>query len=168
MYAVERKEDGAFVGTVGLNNVDFKAAFTPAVEIAWRLDYGYWGKGYATEAARTVQVTAETNGRVINEPLRKGTTVSAGQELCALDRGTRDSSLAQAHAALSEAEVALANARKLAEGGYASETQILSAEAGVESARAAVAQVQRDIENLSITAPFADHRSSTTKWLNSQ
>jgi multidrug efflux system membrane fusion protein len=118
-----------------------------------------------TEAARTVQVTAETNGRVINEPLRKGTTVSAGQELCALDRGTRDSSLAQAHAALSEAEVALANARKLAAGGYASETQILSAEAGVESARAAVAQVQRDIENLSITAPFAGLLESDTAEL---
>lgn len=54
MYAVERKEDGAFMGTVGLNNVEFKAPFTPAVEIAWRLDYEFWGQGYATEAAQAV------------------------------------------------------------------------------------------------------------------
>ncbi|MCB1533033.1 MAG: GNAT family N-acetyltransferase [Alphaproteobacteria bacterium] len=54
MFAVERKEDGAFMGTVGLNNVEFKAPFTPAVEIAWRLDYEFWGQGYATEAARAV------------------------------------------------------------------------------------------------------------------
>ncbi|WP_417277574.1 efflux RND transporter periplasmic adaptor subunit [Celeribacter sp.] len=118
-----------------------------------------------TEAARSVEVTAETTGRVINEPLRKGATVTAGQELCQIDRGTRDSSLAQARAALSEAEVGLANARKLASGGYASETQILSAEAGVESARAAVAQVERDIENLVIKAPFAGLLESDTAEL---
>lgn len=35
-------------------NVDFKAAFTPAIELAWRLDYEHWGKGYASEAARAV------------------------------------------------------------------------------------------------------------------
>ena len=26
--------------------------FTPAVEVAWRLAQAYWGRGYATEAAR--------------------------------------------------------------------------------------------------------------------
>lgn len=54
MFAVERKEDGVFMGTVGLNSVEFKAPFTPATEIAWRLDYEFWGKGYATEAANAV------------------------------------------------------------------------------------------------------------------
>lgn len=54
LYAVELKEDKEFVGFVGLNNVDFKAPFTPAVEIAWRLDYEYWGQGYASEAAKAV------------------------------------------------------------------------------------------------------------------
>lgn len=53
-YAIELKETGEFVGFVGLRNVEFKSAFTPAVEIAWRLDYEYWGKGYATEAGRRV------------------------------------------------------------------------------------------------------------------
>lgn len=118
-----------------------------------------------TEAAREVDVTAETTGRVINEPLRKGTEVTAGQILCQIDPGTRDATLAQAEASLSEAEVSLANARKLAQGGYASETQILSAEAGVESARAAVAQAKRDIENLEVKAPFAGLLESDTAEL---
>lgn len=52
MFAVERKKDGTFMGTVGLNTVEIKVPFAPAVEIAWRLDYEYWGKGYATEAAQ--------------------------------------------------------------------------------------------------------------------
>jgi RimJ/RimL family protein N-acetyltransferase len=30
----------------------FEAPFTPAVEVGWRLAHAYWGKGYATEAAR--------------------------------------------------------------------------------------------------------------------
>ncbi|WP_434287448.1 efflux RND transporter periplasmic adaptor subunit [Celeribacter sp. SCSIO 80788] len=118
-----------------------------------------------TEAAREVTVTAETAGRVVNEPLRKGTLVETGQLLCQIDRGTRDATLAQAQAALAEAEVALGNARKLAAGGYASETQILSAEAGVESARAALAQAKRDIENLEIKAPFAGLLESDTAEL---
>ncbi|MCB1651863.1 MAG: GNAT family N-acetyltransferase [Alphaproteobacteria bacterium] len=54
LYVVEVKEDDEFAGFVGLKNVDFKAAFTPAIELAWRLDYEHWGKGYASEAARAV------------------------------------------------------------------------------------------------------------------
>lgn len=51
LYVVEAKETGEFSGFVGLNHVGFDAAFTPAVELAWRLDYEYWGQGYASEAA---------------------------------------------------------------------------------------------------------------------
>jgi len=54
LYALERKEDGAFVGFTGLQRVPFKAHFTPATEIAWRLDYEFWGQGYGSEAARAV------------------------------------------------------------------------------------------------------------------
>lgn len=53
-YAVELKKTGAFMGFVGLHDVEFKAHFTPAVEIAWRLDYEFWGQGFATEAAKEV------------------------------------------------------------------------------------------------------------------
>lgn len=54
LYVLERKEDEAFMGFTGLQRVPFKADFTPATEIAWRLDYEYWGKGYASEAAAAV------------------------------------------------------------------------------------------------------------------
>jgi len=32
--------------------VTFEAHFTPAVEVGWRLGPAFWGKGYASEAAR--------------------------------------------------------------------------------------------------------------------
>lgn len=34
--------------------MNFNAPFTPAVEIGWRLDYNYWGQGYAVEGAKAV------------------------------------------------------------------------------------------------------------------
>jgi RimJ/RimL family protein N-acetyltransferase len=43
-----------FIGFVGLSVPRFEAHFTPCVEIGWRLAYEYWGRGYATEAARAV------------------------------------------------------------------------------------------------------------------
>lgn len=50
-FAVELVETGEFIGFVGLMVPEFEAAFTPAVEIGWRLDAEHWGKGLATEAA---------------------------------------------------------------------------------------------------------------------
>lgn len=51
-FAVERKEDNAFMGFVGLHQVGFDVDFVPAVEIGWRLLPEFWGKGYTPEAAR--------------------------------------------------------------------------------------------------------------------
>lgn len=50
-WALQRREDGAFVGFTGLARVGFDAPFVPAVEIGWRLARPYWGQGYALEAA---------------------------------------------------------------------------------------------------------------------
>lgn len=52
LWALEVRSTGAFIGFTGLAVPSFDAAFTPAVEIGWRLRRGAWGKGYATEAAR--------------------------------------------------------------------------------------------------------------------
>ena len=50
--AVELKETGEFIGSVGLLRVGYEAHFTPAVELGWRIARAFWGKGYAPEAAR--------------------------------------------------------------------------------------------------------------------
>lgn len=54
LWAVELKQSGEFIGFVGLNIPDIKFPFSPCVEIGWRLDKPFWGKGYACEAARRI------------------------------------------------------------------------------------------------------------------
>ncbi len=55
-FAVERKEDNAFIGFTGLSHPGFDAFFMPCVEMGWRLHRNYWHQGYATEAARACLV----------------------------------------------------------------------------------------------------------------
>ena len=54
MWAVELKEGSNFIGCIGLHYQDFNTHFTPCIEIGWRLDFPFWGKGYATEGAQYV------------------------------------------------------------------------------------------------------------------
>jgi RimJ/RimL family protein N-acetyltransferase len=51
-WAVELPEEAPLIGAIGLTRVNFRDAFGEAVEIGWRLARSYWGRGYATEAAR--------------------------------------------------------------------------------------------------------------------
>ena len=54
LYATARKDSGEFIGFIGLLMADFKAHFTPATEIGWRLSSKHWGQGLATEGAKAV------------------------------------------------------------------------------------------------------------------
>jgi len=51
-WAVEIPGATPFAGFVGLTVPRFQAAFTPCVEIGWRIDADHWNRGYATEGAR--------------------------------------------------------------------------------------------------------------------
>lgn len=53
-FAVDIWATNTFIGFIGLNVPRFDAAFTPCVEIGWRLKREAWGKGYATEGADAV------------------------------------------------------------------------------------------------------------------
>jgi RimJ/RimL family protein N-acetyltransferase len=53
-WAAELRETGDFIGYIGLVIPRFEAAFTPCVEIGWRLAREHWGKGLATEGARAL------------------------------------------------------------------------------------------------------------------
>ena len=107
-----------------------------------------------TEAARRVEVRAETSGLVVSEPLPRGSEVAAGDPLCELSGGVRGAQLAEARARLSEAEVNLTAAERLSDEGFASQTRLLSARAAKESAQAAVDAAVEELARLVMHAPF--------------
>ncbi len=121
-----------------------------------------------TEAARQVDVRAETSGNIISTPLRKGAFVEEGDLLCQLDPGTREialreadarlleaaarhpeaeARLAEAKARLAEAEINDRAALRLSEGGFASETRVAQTTAAVEAARAGVQAANSGVES---------------------
>jgi RimJ/RimL family protein N-acetyltransferase len=51
LWAVEVTGSTSFAGMVGLHRVRPQLPCAPAVEVEWRLDPDFWGRGYATEAA---------------------------------------------------------------------------------------------------------------------
>jgi RimJ/RimL family protein N-acetyltransferase len=58
LCAVELRRDHSFLGFIGVSVPNFQAAFTPCVEIGWRLGAHTWGQGLATEGARAMAAYA--------------------------------------------------------------------------------------------------------------
>lgn len=54
LFAAIEKESHNLIGFIGLNSPSWESHFTPCVEIGWRLESKFWGKGYATEGAMAV------------------------------------------------------------------------------------------------------------------
>lgn len=51
-WAVELPGEAPFIGFVGCWPTRPELPFAPAIEVGWRIDKPYWGRGYAPEAAR--------------------------------------------------------------------------------------------------------------------
>jgi RimJ/RimL family protein N-acetyltransferase len=60
LWALELLESDEFIGFVGLQRVVMTTHFTPCVEVGWRLLDGFWGHGYAVEAAQAAMIDGFT------------------------------------------------------------------------------------------------------------
>ncbi|MEM9499804.1 MAG: efflux RND transporter periplasmic adaptor subunit [Pseudomonadota bacterium] len=102
-----------------------------------------------TQAFREVDLSAETAGAVISDPLRKGVFVETGDILCRLDPGTREAIRAEALARLAEAQARLP----------AAEAQVPESEARVEEARARVIEAKARLREAEINFTAAEKLS---------
>jgi len=107
-----------------------------------------------TEAARVVEVRAETEGRVAEIGAAKGSLVEAGDLILQLDPADRPAQLQRARARTEQRRIEYEAARTLAAQGHQAETRRAQALADYEEARAVQAQIQVDVDRTRITAPF--------------
>jgi len=117
---------------------------------------------------RSVTLEAETDGRVISAPLRKGARVETGAVLCRLDPGSRPAQLAEAEAALKEARAEAEAAESLSAKGFTAETTRFARQAALQAAAARVELVRLDISRLEIRAPFDGWLETDTAELGSR
>ena len=96
-----------------------------------------------TKAKSSVTITPETSGVVTAVNVDKGETVAAGDLICTLDQGVRAAAVAQAEAALAQAQSAFDTNEELrkkelvpANSGLALEAALKGAQAALDSARA--------------------------------
>lgn len=116
-----------------------------------------------TQAARTVVVRSETAGTVARTPVLQGTFVRAGAVLCRLSVDARQAALDQTRAELRAKQLQMQASANLAARGFRSKTQVLTDQAGLDSASASVRQAEVAIRQVNIVAPFAgvfDHRDA--------
>jgi len=108
-----------------------------------------------TENKRTVEVKAETAGRIVARPVERGSAVDQGDLLCRISVEDREAGVAEAQAALEQARIEYQASLKLKEQGFQSETAIAQARARLAAAEAALERRRIDLARTEIRAPFA-------------
>lgn len=127
--------------------------------VAQEIDSAVFLRG-ETEALRQVEVRAETSGKIVSDPLRKGVMVEEGQLLCAVDPGTSDISLRETFARLAEAKARLPEAAaRLAE----AQAQVPAAQARISEAKAAVPAAEAGLLEARAGIPAAQARLAEAK-----
>lgn len=108
-----------------------------------------------TEAVRLVEVKAEIDGHIEEILVEKGARVRAGDVLARLDMEDRVARMAEARARVDQRQLEYDAVRQLSERGYRAKTKFAEATALLESALAAVARMEEEIDDTEIRAPFA-------------
>ncbi len=108
-----------------------------------------------TMASASVSVRAETGGTVLAREVRKGQLVAAGDLLCTLDEGVRGTSLAQAEAALQQAQADFDSNQRLAEQGFTTQSRMRQLRTALDSASAALAGAKQDMTRTQVRTTIA-------------
>jgi multidrug efflux system membrane fusion protein len=108
-----------------------------------------------TKNKRTVEVKAETAGRIVDRPVERGTPVEAGDLLCQISMEDRYAALTESREAYNEAKIEYQGRIALQERGLQSETMIAQAKARLAATQAQLKRAELDVQRTYVRAPFA-------------
>ncbi|WP_299443308.1 efflux RND transporter periplasmic adaptor subunit [uncultured Rhodospira sp.] len=108
-----------------------------------------------TQASRTVEVKAETGGRVVETGAEEGATVDDETLLVRLAMDDRLDRLSRAEATVARWEDRYRADQRLADRDFTSRQRVLESKAALEDARASLAAILLDIDRTKIAAPFS-------------
>ena len=107
-----------------------------------------------TQNKRTVEVRAETQGRVVERPVERGSVVAAGDLLCRIAVEDRPARVNQAQEAVNQARIEHEGSLRLKDGGFQSRTAIAQAKSRLATAEAQLEAATLDLDRTFIRAPF--------------
>jgi multidrug efflux system membrane fusion protein len=107
-----------------------------------------------TAPARIVELSAETDGRVVAIGAERGTNVDRNGLIVRLDERDRKARLAQAEATIRQREVEYEGRVRLKTDSYVSEAQLQEAVAQLEAAKTELTRAQLDLQYMIVRAPF--------------
>ncbi|MDA0339736.1 MAG: efflux RND transporter periplasmic adaptor subunit, partial [Proteobacteria bacterium] len=107
-----------------------------------------------TQAIRKVELRSEIDAQIVKLPVEKGGRVKEGDLICQLSVDDRQARLQEAEALARQRELEASAAKRLAEKGHRSATQTAAAMAQYDAAKAQVMQIEIELENTKIRAPF--------------
>ncbi len=110
-----------------------------------------------TKANATISISAETSGRIEEVHVVKGQSVNAGDLICTLDSGVRETQVKQANASLAQAKASLSQAqadfetnKNLREKGLSSANSGRSFEVQLQVAKSSLAGAQASLESANL------------------
>lgn len=107
-----------------------------------------------TEPNRSVEIKAETEGRVVALGAERGARVAAGDRIASLDVRDRNARILEAEALIAQHELQYQAAKRLEGQQLIAEAQIAEAYARLVAARATLEEIQLDLARTTVTAPF--------------
>ena len=107
-----------------------------------------------TQAFRHVMVRAEEPGKLISEPVARGTRVSQGDVLCELAIDARDANLSESLSRLEQTQFEYKASLDLQKRSLQSDVIVAQQKAAVSAAEAAVSRAELALARTKILAPF--------------
>jgi multidrug efflux system membrane fusion protein len=108
-----------------------------------------------TAPDRAVTLRAQTAGRIRSVEAERGSRVAEGDVLARIALDDRSASRNEARAVVEQRRLQYEAVRKMSEKGYQTRTDLAQAKSDLEAAQAQLAEIQQDIDNTVIRAPFA-------------